>query len=324
MSPHLTRRQNSTGFTCPLGGDWYACATGSNFVGCCASDPCTKGCSQGNVYQGGFDKALYGTFPDVGCGTGSVFWSCAAGTTFWGCCKSDPCAANSTCPRVDLVPAYLDRPEQFSAYASTIISSSATTSATASSSPSNSDKGSSNGAVIGGAVGGGIGAALIIGALIWFLCRKRKQRRQQQYAAAPVGENAHPTGIEKGGATNPNYAGGQYAGQSQTAPPTYTSPNPNMYPAVPHKDAPYQQYAHISDAPQELPGDIGRTPADQRYSELPDSNEHRLSELPAGTDAARAELESPQTSPTPMQTEFRRDVAKNGLGASTEDGTTRR
>lgn len=322
MSPNFSKRQDNANFTCPLGGNWYACASDSvsKFVGCCTSDPCTNGCFQGNTFSAGLNPTIYGKLPDASCEIGSSFYTCTSGITFWGCCKTNPCANNSTCAGGDLTPAFMARPEQFSAYVTASTSSSPTASATASNSPSNSDESSSNGAIIGGAVGGGIGGALIIGALIWFLCRRRKQRNQQ-YAAAPIGDTAHPAGREKGNATNSNY----YDGQSP--PPTYTSPNPNMYPASPHtpKNNPYQQYAYISEAPQELPGDNHSSSAGNRYSELPagPSNTSRFSELPAGAAPTSAELESPQTSPTPLQTEFRRDLAKIEPGPSNGDEIAR-
>lgn len=228
------------------------------------------------------------------------------------CCKSDPCSTtDAVCPKGNLVPAFMERTEQFNFY----------TSAT------KSDGGSSNAATIGGAVGGGVGAALLIGLLIWFLCRRKKQRKQQ-YTVGAVTDPADPNGREKAGATDSTYYGlqsrtfisGTYSVEKLTlgtAPPTYTSPNPNMYSDSPHtpKDGHYQ-YAHISDTPQELPGNNHDSLGQNRFSELPaeSSNTHRYSELPDNAALRTAELESPQTSPQPLQTEFRRDVAKTGLG----------
>lgn len=91
----------------------------------------------------------------------------------------------------------------------------------------------------------------------------------------------------------------------------------------------HQQYASFQDAPQELPAELA-SPNEHRFSELPteassSSANPRFSELPANaTDVTRtAELESPQASPRPLQTEFQTDLAKNnqGLGVTTEEPT---
>jgi len=155
-----------------LTGYRYACATGSNFVGCCTEDPCTNGCVQGNIRSGGFNGSHHGEFPDASCGSASDFYTCIAGDTFWGCCKSNPCAATppATCPPGDLVPSFMERPEQFNAY----------TSASATPTPSS---GSNTGAIVGGVVGGVAGLA-IIGVIIFFLLR-RKRRNQK-----PAGDDA--------------------------------------------------------------------------------------------------------------------------------------
>lgn len=153
----------------------YACPSGSKFIGCCTSDPCSNGCAQGNVRQAGFNASNYGTFPDGSCGLASNFYTCSAGRTFWGCCKTPPCTAEPTCADDGLVPAFMERPEQFSFY---VASQTVTgTAATSTSSSSGSDSGSSsNAAVIGGAVGGVLGGLLIIGLLVFFLWRRKKRQ----------------------------------------------------------------------------------------------------------------------------------------------------
>jgi hypothetical protein len=153
----------------------YACSSGSKFVGCCTSDPCSTGCAQGNIRQAGFNESSYGKFPDASCGVASNFYTCTAGQTFWGCCKSVPCSETPTCPDGGLVPAFMDRPEQIEFYA---------TSQTAGSSNSK-----SKGAVIGGAVGGALGGALIIGLIVFFFCRRK---RSKQIARGETVEVAHP------------------------------------------------------------------------------------------------------------------------------------
>ncbi|KAH7078900.1 hypothetical protein BKA63DRAFT_253739 [Paraphoma chrysanthemicola] len=296
------------GLNCPSGGKWYACGSGtSRFVGCCASDPCSTGCAQGNIRPAAFNATAYGTFPDASCGSASDFFSCTAGSTFWGCCKQNACAATpaATCPQGDLVPAFMERPEQFNAYA-----------------PSSESKKSNSGAVIGGAVGGGVAAAIIIGILIFFFCRKKKRNQHNIEQGATASTPMMKERPEE-------HLSAQYGGQSP--PPTYSSPNPNFYQNVsPSKGhpyhQPYQEYRHQDDGPQELPAE-NPSPVTHRYSELPaesssSSNPHRFSELPAGASSVPAELASPQISPRPLQSEFSTDLAKQtnqGLGVVTED-----
>jgi hypothetical protein len=153
----------------------YACKTGSHFVGCCTQDPCTNGCFQGNLRAGGLNISSYGKVPDASCGSASQFYTCTAGSSFWGCCKSNPCTANPACPPVNLVPAFMERPEQFAAYAPAA-------------SP---QKKSSHGAAIGGGVGGGI-VALLIGVLIFLYCRRKKRNSQANLeSATPMMKEKH-------------------------------------------------------------------------------------------------------------------------------------
>lgn len=100
------------------------------------------------------------------------------------------------------------------------------------------------------------------------------------------------------------------------------------------KDQYHNQYAQHAVAPQELPAEM-ESPVPNRFSELPaeassSAANNRYSELPAGSSsvAHTSELESPQTSPRPLQSEFQNDMAKQhepnanpGLGVVTEDAT---
>lgn len=149
----------------------YACKAGSRFVGCCTEDPCTKGCGQGNIRAGGFNVSSFGNFPDASCGSASDFFTCTAGPSFWGCCKSNPCAATppATCPQGDLVPAFMERPEQFAAYVPVVTP----------------QKNSHHGAAIGGGIGAGV-AASIIGMLIALYCRKKKRGPQRSLGSATL------------------------------------------------------------------------------------------------------------------------------------------
>ncbi|KAF1830159.1 hypothetical protein BDW02DRAFT_573300 [Decorospora gaudefroyi] len=302
-------------FHCPTGGDWYACANGSNFVGCCTTDPCTNGCVQGNIRAGGYNISHHGEWPDASCGSASDFFTCNAGDSFWGCCKSNPCAATppATCAQGDLVPAFMERPEQFNVYAS----------ASASPTPAPSS-GSNIGAIAGGVVGGLVVVA-IIGAIIFFVLRKR---RNQKPAGGEMGAAAMVP-MMNGEKRDHSDVSVQYGGQSP--PPTYSAPQDAYQTMSPSKGHPsYQQYAHNAIEPQELPADTA-SPAEHRYSELPANfsgvvNTRRFSELPPGARAERvSELESPEISPRPLQTEFLNDMAKRaspaqGLGLTTEEG----
>jgi hypothetical protein len=210
----------------------------------------------------------------------------------------------------------MERPEQFNVYAPSSMPSPPPT-------PKN---GSGNGAVIGGAVGGGV-AAIIIGVLIFFLCRRRK-RNQQSVSLEASATASTPMMKER----SEERASAQYGGQSrkstldnstqtptykQIAPPTYSSPNPNFYQTLAstkgHRYQPYQEYNHEETDPQELPAESS-SPFQHRFSELPaessSSQAHRISELPDGAAHVAAELESPQTSPHPLQSEFSTDLAK--------------
>ncbi|KAF2799746.1 hypothetical protein K505DRAFT_370787 [Melanomma pulvis-pyrius CBS 109.77] len=311
--------------SCPSGGEWYACGEGSksNFVGCCATDPCSTGCSQGNIKPTSFDVGLNITYPDASCGTASDFYTCNSGTkTFWGCCKSNPCQQEQTCPTGDLVPAFMERKEQFIAYAgvSNTTSPSATTTGAANASPTGKPASTHTVAIIAGAVAGGLGIAAIIAVLIFFLCRRKNRKNK---------ENSFESGPSE---TTPMTEKHDYRASTHTeAPPLYTSPNPNSYPPSPSFRPHYE--AHSQDI-QELPAEVisGTTKSSKpsRFSELPanlspanSSNPNRASELPANLPPTNqrspnlnnlselpaegpwmAELETPTPSPRPQQSAF--------------------
>jgi hypothetical protein len=112
------------------------------------------------------------------------------------------------------------------------------------------------------------------------------------------------------------------------APPTYSSPLPDVYQDTPTKmhshqenwPSTYQEYGHRSEDPQELPADF-TSPTGYRYAELSGeassiTGANRVSELPAGTAQIAAELESPRNSARPLQAEFSTDVAKQANQAT--------
>jgi hypothetical protein len=217
------------------------------------------------------------------------------------------------------VPAFMERPEQFKAYAS----------ASAAAAPS---KKSNTGAIAGGVVGGIVALAIIAGLVFFFLRKKKRSQKTDEMGATSMMPMA-----------NEKRFSGQQAGQSRalrihssyfkltvrTAPPTYTAPTQDYYQNItPNKGhQSYHQYASHADGPQELPTEVS-SPTENRYSELPAEatssmgNTNRYSELPAGVTTGPMELESPQITPRPLQSEFTQDLAKQnqsqGLGVQIE------
>ncbi|KAF2126692.1 hypothetical protein P153DRAFT_398807 [Dothidotthia symphoricarpi CBS 119687] len=120
---------SSEDFFCPRNGaQWYACTTGTLFVGCCKISPCEYGCSGEDLAAVSFKPETMGTFPDGSCYDHNVnFWSVSTfatinqRATFWGCCASNP-AYNGYCPQGDLRPAHLRKEDLDSIYTSTNIS----------------------------------------------------------------------------------------------------------------------------------------------------------------------------------------------------------
>jgi len=169
---HLSPRQSDVfPGTCPSGAKWYACpeSSQSHFVGCCTSDPCSTGCSQGAIKPAAFDTKLNMTaYPDASCGTASDFYKCNFDSkTFWGCCKSNPCQQGVVCPSGDLVPAFMERKEQFIAYAG------------APPKDANKEQTTSNKlATIGGAVGAALGFIALLTIIIFFICRRRRRNKR--------------------------------------------------------------------------------------------------------------------------------------------------
>jgi hypothetical protein len=87
--------------TCPRDGSrWYACPSGSNFVGCCKINPCKYGCEKESLSSPLIPSEFWGTFPDLSCSAGNAFYACTLqkdpAFLFWGCCKNNACS-NSGC-----------------------------------------------------------------------------------------------------------------------------------------------------------------------------------------------------------------------------------
>jgi hypothetical protein len=88
-----------------------------------------------------------------------------------------------------------------------------------------------------------------------------------------------------------------------------------------------QQWAHNQTSLQELSGENQDPTSGNRFSELQGQPAvHRLSELPAGATEPR-ELESPEVTPKPTQTEFAPNRARQprqSLGLTVEEAAGRR
>lgn len=172
----------------------YVCETGTKFLGCCTADPCRGSCFGDILRPAGRVSSLSNLSPGGSCGGQTPMWTCDAAPTFWGCCNEDPCMNNSTCPEGELEPAFWDRPDQYyyfhdlnvalsssipsaTAFAipsstSTVASSTPTATATAASSSNG-----VSGAIIGGAVGGSVAFLIIIAAVVFYLCRLRRNKK---------------------------------------------------------------------------------------------------------------------------------------------------
>lgn len=162
-------------FTCPNAppGSWRSCLSGSRFVGCCLTDPCTLGCNLQDLYPASFRTDL--KIPTLDCKEpGAQFYVCPQITTsFFGCCKSNACAQDG-CPPQDLSPAVLgSNPEATAVFSPTGVPS-ATKSASSTPLPSHSNS-NSNSTVIGAAVGGAIGGLLLLCGLALFIWWRRRR-----------------------------------------------------------------------------------------------------------------------------------------------------
>ena len=181
--------------SCPSGGDFYACQSNTNFVGCCALQACTHGCSDGNLEPASFNPSFEGRFHDQQCPTGSRWYTCASTQPpFMGCCKSNPC--NDGCPAGVLTAGFLSsNPEEAADFlpsdsaassstpaapssssqtssSPTAIQSSSAASMNASPSPHVAGKQTSSGTIAGATAGSVAAALVLLGLLILFLRRK--------------------------------------------------------------------------------------------------------------------------------------------------------
>ncbi|MCJ1401098.1 hypothetical protein MMC11_004310 [Xylographa trunciseda] len=136
--PDISGRQ-VFGPSCPSGGSWYACNSGTLFVGCCVAvnDPCQLGCPDGGLEPASFDPTYYGEFPDQECPIGSEWYTCAyTSPPFMGCCKTGPCKAG--CPTGDLTAGFLSSNPAIAAAFENVNGTSSASTSTSSSLPTTS------------------------------------------------------------------------------------------------------------------------------------------------------------------------------------------
>ncbi|KAF2835269.1 hypothetical protein M501DRAFT_962692 [Patellaria atrata CBS 101060] len=172
--------------TCPSGGDWYVCADGSSFLGCCTSDPCNRGCPSTDLRPASFDRNFFGEFHDQQCSSGDYYTCASNDPPFLGCCHSNPCT-QGRCPDDDLTAAFLSNNPSFAAdflveqnatsTASETTASSTSSATSTSTSPPNSDD-DDGGFPVAGIVGAAVGGVVvIIVALVIFYIHRRRKRR---------------------------------------------------------------------------------------------------------------------------------------------------
>ncbi|OAL06170.1 hypothetical protein IQ06DRAFT_76430 [Phaeosphaeriaceae sp. SRC1lsM3a] len=298
------------GPSCPKGGSWYACSTGSNFVGCCAVNPCASTCSQGSIRPAAFVASQHGTFDDASCPTNSNFYTCnSTNPVFMGCCKTgtNPCRYPGTCDVDNLVPAFLgteDLKRQYGASggassssarssttasgagASTLVTMTSTTTPTSASQASAAALPKKDSppvaAIAGGAAGGAFAIALAIGLMIYYYCcyAKKSRRGHEETVVRRESDLAAMLAVQGKGSEM----------RSPDAPPGYVSPNPNDYYGA-HAGR-YHQYIP---EPQELSGETHGV-AVAGFARKPVTHQRNLSEL-SGDTAIRSEMETPVGSP---------------------------
>jgi hypothetical protein len=116
MSTNASWTIKKSDFYCPAGGDFYICfGSWVEFIGCCASDPCTDGlgiCPDGHLRTTSHNDT-------ESWGSSTVSWKCfsttpstkeyscgTSGALFFGCCDTDPCG-KGLCPKDDLQAAII-------------------------------------------------------------------------------------------------------------------------------------------------------------------------------------------------------------------------
>ncbi|KAF2459472.1 hypothetical protein BDY21DRAFT_191238 [Lineolata rhizophorae] len=258
--------------SCPSGGSFHVCTSGSRFVGCCRSlDPCSDlGCSDGNIEPASFDASAYGTFSDQECPTGSSFYACAdADPPFMGCCQSNPC--NEGCPDDDLTQAFLSPnsadwvceaessttlpvpslipPTSFTTYLATTfpsqtassssraVSSSSSTSTSTVAADTDTDAPQSTDhttTIVGAAVGAG-GGALVLALIAFFFYRHRRNRRLAAKTTTTTTTPSTSSNTPPETGTVPHEPPTSATSQLPYIPPSFPSPHKAPYVAVHHR-----------------------------------------------------------------------------------------
>ncbi|KAH9870691.1 hypothetical protein IAQ61_006169 [Plenodomus lingam] len=108
--------KNATVF-CPRDGSiWYACDSGSRFVGCCKLKPCETGCAEGYISPALMAADDTGQLPDPACPIGANSYTCSIrGLAFFGCCASNACNPGG-CPPSDVRSAFLEQPHELETF----------------------------------------------------------------------------------------------------------------------------------------------------------------------------------------------------------------
>ncbi|QBZ59446.1 hypothetical protein PoMZ_04407 [Pyricularia oryzae] len=211
----MTTPFQAFGLSCPAGGKFYICETGSEFVGCCASDPCNlTGCPQSDLRTSSFSPDEYSSLPTQECANSDSLWyTCAFNVPpFMGCCKTNPCAnPKASCPTSSLGAAKLssvDSLRERFLHPSPNSSAKPTPTSAPDRSPSNgaapntqsttpspqavpssdNNSGLSTGTIAGIAVGVSALVLVAIAIIIWkcgWTAGKRRARRQAAEAAVP-------------------------------------------------------------------------------------------------------------------------------------------
>lgn len=209
------------------GGDWYACTTAYQFVGCCRSFPCGQdsGCPGNDLEPAFFNTTYYHKFPDQNCSFGSAWYTCTGSETgFMGCCKTDACKFG--CNGDNVTAGFLSLNSQAAAAfepdeeggsgqilatglsslaASTVTEfhtpkagastgGSTTTVAPALPIPKNPDNSSQIGTIVGGVLGGAAALVLLIALLLLHYRRHTKRSRDLQQRSVPATTDDAGTG----------------------------------------------------------------------------------------------------------------------------------
>jgi hypothetical protein len=211
-----TRSRQYINPSCPLGGSWFACHSGSRFLGCCASDPCQNGCPKRNLKAASFNATDYGQFANQECATGQFYTCTKTNPPFLGCCTSNPCDAGQ-CPQTDLAPAFLSNdpavaadflPSTTSAAATTlsIMKSTSTVATTTTLTPTASHpqvhSRVSRGAIIGIALGGLVVCVWLLAISMFLFVRWSRLRQPSLNENRPSSAKDYTWGASNSGNAN--------------------------------------------------------------------------------------------------------------------------